>query len=117
MGTPLRIESTMEGEETAVLSLIGEVDVANAGQVKEAALKLVSDGAKRLVVNLNGTEYMDSSGLGILVGLLKRLKESGGQMALAAARPRVKRLFEITGLTQVFALCEDVAAALKEVRG
>ena len=117
MSTPLRINSRMEGDNAAVVSLAGEVDVANASQVREAALKLISGGATRLIVDLSDTEYMDSSGLGTLVGLLKRLKESGGEMAIASAQPRVKRLFDITGLTQVFRLCDDVAAALKEVRG
>jgi len=115
MTTPLKIESRIESRDTAVLGLAGEVDVANVAQVREAALELLARGVKRLVVDLSATEYMDSSGLGTLVGLLKRLKETGGEIAIAGARPRVRRLFEITGLKQVFALHDDVAAALKEV--
>jgi anti-sigma B factor antagonist len=84
--------------------------------VRDAALRLISDGAKNLVVDLSETEYMDSSGLGTLVGLLKRVREGGGEMPIAAARPRVKRLFEVTGLTQVFKLYEDATAALEEMR-
>jgi len=117
MAMPLKIDARTEGEETAVLSLTGEVDVANAGQVRNSALKLMSTGIKHLVVDLNATEYMDSTGLGTLVGLLKRMKESGGEVVIAVAQPRVKRLFEITGLTQVFRIYDDVDAALKEVRG
>jgi len=117
MTTPLKIGARTEGDAIAVLSLTGEVDVANAAQVRDAALKLVGDGAKRLIVDLTGTEYMDSTALGTLVGLLKRLKESGGEVIIAAAQPRVKRLFDITGLAQVFRIYEDVSAALKEVRG
>jgi len=117
MAMPLKIDARTEGEATAVLSLAGEVDVANAGQVRDAALTLMSGGTKHLVVDLNATEYMDSTGLGTLVGLLKRMKESGGDVVIAVARPRVRRLFEITGLTQVFRIYDDVAAALKEERG
>jgi len=117
MAMPLKIDARTEGEATAVLSLAGEVDVANAGQVRDAALTLMSGGTKHLVVDLNATEYMDSTGLGTLVGLLKRMKESGGDVVIAVARPRVRRLFEITGLTQVFRIYDDAAAALKEVRG
>lgn len=117
MTTPLKIDARTENSKTAVLSLVGEVDVANAGLVRESGLKLISDGARNLVMDLAGTEYMDSTGLGMLVGLLKRLKESGGEVLIAAAQPRVKRLFEITGLIQVFKIFDDVAAALKEVRG
>jgi len=117
MTTPLKIDAHTEDDDTAVLCLAGEVDVANAGHVRDAALKLMSDSVKHLIVDLNATEYMDSTGLGTLVGLLKRMKESGGEVLIAAAQPRVKRLFEITGLNQVFRIYEDVAAALKEVRG
>ncbi len=115
MSVQLKISTRFEGEDTAVIAVTGEMDVANAGQVKQAALKLISDGVRRLVIDLQGTEYMDSSGLGTLVGLLKRIKEAGGEMPIAAAQPRVKRLFEITGLTQVFQLYDDVRTALEEV--
>jgi anti-sigma B factor antagonist len=115
MTTPLKIGARTEGD-SAVLSLTGEVDVANAAQVRDAALKLVEGGPKHLVVDLGGTDYMDSTGLGMLVGLLKRLKEHGGDVVIAAAQPRVKRLFDITGLAQVFRIYDDVSAALKEAR-
>jgi anti-sigma B factor antagonist len=117
MATSLRIGARTEGSDIAILSLTGEVEVANAAQVRDAALKLVSGGSKYLVVDLSGVEYMDSTGLGTLVGLHKRLRESGGQVLIAGAQPRVKRIFDITGLTQVFRMHEDVSAALKEVRG
>jgi anti-sigma B factor antagonist len=117
MATPLEITSRVEGDQTALLSLAGELDVSNVAEAREAARKLLDDGSSRLVVDLAQVTYTDSSGLGMLVGLLKRLRESGGAMAIAAPVPRVRRVFEITGLTQIFTLCDDVAAALKEVRG
>ena len=116
MTTPLKIDSRTEAGDTAVLSLAGEVDVANVAQVREAALKLLAGGAKRLVVDLSATEYLDSSGLGMLVGLLKRIREMGGKMAVAGARDRVMRVLEVTRLKEIFALFGDAAAALKEVR-
>lgn len=115
MDTQLEIASRMVGAETGVLSLSGEVDVSNVQQVREAALKLLERGAKNLVFDLAATEYMDSSALGALVGLLKKLKELGGTLAIAAAQPPVERLFVITGLNQVFPLCDAVEGALKEV--
>ena len=100
-----------------MLALSGEVDVSNTPQVREAGLKLLSDGARKLVVDLSGIEYMDSAGLGTLVGLQKRLREVGGAMVIAGPQPRVRRLFDITGLDQIFAVCEDVSTAIKEVGG
>lgn len=117
MATPLRIESRLAGEGSAVLALAGEVDVSNTPQVREAGIKLLADGATRLVVDLSRAEYMDSAGLGTLVGMLKRVKEAGGAMAIAGPQPRVRRLFEITGLDQIFAIYDDLGTAMKEVGG
>jgi anti-sigma B factor antagonist len=116
MTTPLKIDSRTEGDDIAILSLTGEVDVANAAQVRDAALQLIERGATRLIVDLSQTEYMDSTALGTLVGLLKRLKESDGQLVIAAPQPRVRRLFTITGLDRIFPLRGDLEAALQEVR-
>lgn len=115
MATLLKIASSLQDEGSAVLALTGEVDVSNTPQVREAGLKLLADGAKKLVVDLSATDYMDSAGLGTLVGLLKRLKEAGGAMAIAGPQPRVNRLFQITGLNQIFSIYEDVGTAIKEV--
>lgn len=115
MDTQLEIASRSVGAETGVLSLSGEVDVSNVQRVREAAVELLEGGAKNLVVDLAKTEYMDSSGLGVVVGLLKKVKELGGTLAIAAAQPRVKRVFEVTGLNQVFPVRDDVEGALKEV--
>jgi anti-sigma B factor antagonist len=115
MDNALQISSRVEGEDSVVLSLQGEVDVSNSELVKNAALAALAQGAKRLVIDLSGTEYMDSAGLGILVGLLKRVKESDLVMAVAGAKPQVKRVFEITRLNRVFTMHDDVTSALKEV--
>ena len=115
MASSLTIEARLENRETAVVSLVGEVDIANTQEVKNAALKLMSQGARHLVVDLSRTQYLDSAGLGMLVGLLKRVKERGGKMAVAGVKERVKYVIEITHLDLVLTLCEDVATALKEV--
>ena len=115
MENPLRIESCQADEHSAVLSLQGEVDVANGHEVREAALSLLGSGVKTLVVDLSKTQYLDSAGLGILVGLLKRARESERRIVIVGAQPQVKRIFEITRLNQVFSMREDVASALQEV--
>ena len=115
MGNALQISSRREGNDSAVLSLQGEVDVSNSDLVKNAAVSLLADNVQRLVIDLSGTEYLDSAGLGILVGLLKRVNESARSLVIAGARPQVKRVFEITRLNGVFTMCDDVASALQEV--
>ena len=115
MTNSLHIDSRITGSDSAVLSLQGEVDVANSDEFKRAALALLEGGVKRLVVDLSRTEYIDSAGLGILVGLLKRTNESHLELIVAGAQPRVQRVFEITGLNRVFAMRADVNAAVQEV--
>lgn len=114
MGNSLQISSRREGNDSAVLSLEGEVDVSNSESVKDAAVALLADNVKRLVVDLSATHYLDSAGLGILVGLLKRANESNLSLVIAGARPQVRRVFEITRLNQVFTMRDDVASALQE---
>ncbi len=115
MANALQIESRREGADSGVLSLRGEVDVANSQQVRDAALALIGTGIKRLVIDLSSTDYLDSAGLGILVGLLKRARESDLTLVVAGAQPRVQRLFDITKLNQVFTMRQDVTSALQEV--
>ncbi len=115
MTNSLHIDSRKVGEDSVVLSLQGEVDVANSEQMKNAALSVLASGVKRLVVDLTRTEYIDSAGLGILVGLLKRASEANLELIVAGAQPRVQRVFEITGLNRVFSMQADVASALPEV--
>jgi len=115
MGNSLQISSRREGNDSAVLSLQGEVDVSNSELVRNEANSLLADDIKRLVVDLSATEYLDSAGLGVLVGLLKRVSESDLTLIIAGARPQVRRVFEITKLNRVFTMRDDVASALREV--
>jgi anti-sigma B factor antagonist len=116
MATPLKIGSRIEEGGIAVLTLSGEVDVSNSGLVREAALKLISSGENKLIVDLAGIEYMDSTGLGTMVGLHKRLREKEGEFILAGSQPQVRRLFDITGLVRVLKMSDDLAAALEEAK-
>lgn len=106
----LGIDVTDRGD-WAVLSVTGEIDVATAPQLREELVELVADGRNRIVVDLSGVDFLDSTGLGVLVGGLKRVRTHDGELSLACAQPRVRRVFEITGLTQVFPIHETVDAA------
>ncbi len=115
MESPLKIESRMEGGNVGVLSLAGEIDIATKDRVREAAEGLIAEGARNLLVDLAGVEYMDSSGLGVLKGLRSHLVESGGQVGIVSPRTFIKKLFERAGLDQVFPMYEELGAALEEV--
>jgi anti-sigma B factor antagonist len=85
-----------------VLDLDGEVDVYTAPQLRAAIMEEVDRGTRHLLVNLKRVGYMDSTGLGILIGGVKRLRESGGALLLIGPTPRIARIFEITGLNTIF---------------
>jgi anti-sigma B factor antagonist len=98
--------------EIGVVDLLGEVDVYTTPRAKETMLALLEQGVVRIVVNLAQTEYLDSTALGALVGVLKRARERGGEVRLAGPSARLLRLLEITGLIQVFPVDEDEAHAI-----
>jgi len=95
----------------AVLEVAGEIDVYTAPQLRERLIALVEGGATQVVVDLGRVEFLDSTGLGVLVGALKRLRVVGGELLLVCAQERLLKIFRITGLDRVFALHDSVADA------
>lgn len=94
-----------------VLSVRGEVDVYTAPRLRERLIELVSQGSHQVVVDLEGVDFLDSTGLGVLVGGLKRLRSHDGDMILVCTQPRILKVFEITGLTKVFSIHDSVESA------
>jgi anti-sigma B factor antagonist len=98
-----------------IVEVAGEIDVHSAPQLHQALSEAVAAGVLCLVVDLEAVEFMDSSGLGVLVGALKRTRSQGGSLHLVCSRQPILKLFRVTGLTEVFpihaTLAEAVAAA------
>src|SRR5580658_6532165 len=85
-----------------VLAVKGEVDVYSAPRLREKLVELVSQGKHQIIVDLDGVDFLDSTGLGVLVGGLKRVRSHDGDLGLVCNQPRILKVFEITGLTKVF---------------
>jgi anti-sigma B factor antagonist len=96
----------------AVIAVTGEVDVASAPRLREQIVSVVSDGAPRIVCDLDGVEFLDSTGLGVLVGALKRCRTHGSELVLVCNQSSILKVFEITGLLQVFEIHKTVEAAV-----
>jgi anti-sigma B factor antagonist len=109
---PFRQESIAAGSDCAVLRITGEVDVYTAPQVRERVIQLVNSGVRHIITDLRGVDFLDSTGLGALVGSLKRLRAHDGSFKLAASAGRPLRIFQITGLTRAFALHPSVLDAM-----
>ena len=109
----LGLDVTERGRWT-VLTVVGEVDVATAPRLRERLLQLVSHGNHHLVVDLDGVDFLDSTGLGVLVGALKRVRTNDGELTLVCTQPRLLKVFDITGLDRVFTLYDSVDFAVAE---
>jgi len=107
----LRLDVT-ERDDWAVLAVGGEVDVATAPRLREQLIGLVNQGSHRIVVDLTAVDFLDSTGLGVLVGGLKRVRAHDGSLRLVCTQERILKIFRITGLTKVFPIHSSVDEAV-----
>lgn len=97
----LDIQSETDGK-ICVITLDGEVDVYTAPRLKEALIEQIESGCVNVLVNMEDVGFIDSSGLGVLVGGLRRAKERSGTIRLVCTRENILKVFRITGLDKVF---------------
>ena len=114
MEMDLQIEIRRNGEY-AILDLVGEVDAYTAGRFREIMLSVIEEGHKDVIVSMQKVEYIDSSGLGALVGGLKRVSEKNGKIVIVCDNQQVKKVFEITGLEKVFQIFAEEHEAIAAV--
>lgn len=99
-----------------VVALKGRLVMADVPQVRQRLLATVERGNGKLVLDLGGVEFMDSSGLSVLVSVLKATRLRNGELVLLHLNPTVRSLIELTRLHRVFAIFDDEAAALARLR-
>jgi anti-sigma B factor antagonist len=95
-----------------IVEVEGEIDVYTAPRLRELLIELVTEGHYRLVVNMEKVEFLDSTGLGVLVGGLKRVRAHDGSLDLVCTQERILKIFRITGLTKVFEISSAVGEAI-----
>ena len=95
-----------------VVAVSGEIDIASAPKLREKLVELASQGAQQVVVDLQEVDFLDSTGLGVLIGGMKRLRGMDGDLTLVCTQPRTLKVFEITGLNRAFTIHESVDAAV-----
>ncbi len=96
----------------SVVSVAGEVDVATAPTLRSRLEVAIDRGMPLLVVDLLAVTFIDSTGLGVLIGASKRVDADEGTMRLVVAEPRILKLFEITGLMDVFSIVPSLEEAV-----
>ena len=108
---PFHLESITAGADCAVLRVAGEVDVYTAPQLRERVIGLLAGGVRHIVADLREVDFLDSTGLGALVGSLRRLRQQDGSLKLVTSGAILK-IFGLTGLWHAFALCPSVPDAI-----
>lgn len=100
-----------------LVSLSGEIDVGSVGRLRPALRDLVVDGSANLLLDLSGVAFMDSAGLGVLVGIQKQVRIFRGSLTVVAPSRSVRRIFELTSLDKVFRSCDTLEEALAHGHG
>ena len=100
-----------------VVDVEGEIDISTAPRLRELLIDLVSKGNYQIVVNLEKVGFLDSTGLGVLVGGLKRVRAHDGSLDLVCTQERILKIFKITGLTKVFGIHQTVDQAIAAMKG
>lgn len=114
--TMFAISQREHDAHTSVISVEGELDLSTAPRLKWMLVDSLDTGGTRLVVDLSLVSFMDSTALGVLVGVARRL-ESGTRLAVVCARPNVLKIFEFAGLDEAFAIFSTLDDALDYTRG
>lgn len=104
-------------ESTQVIEVQGEIDVYTSPRVKDTINNLIDQGVFSLIISLESVRYIDSTGLGVLIGALKKVREHDGHIVLVCNNPHIRKIFSITGLVkifEIFATIDEAAKALVE---
>ena len=109
----LSLETRQEDGRT-IIEVGGEIDVYTAPRLRDKITELVSAGSYDLVIDMEKVDFLDSTGLGVLVGGLKKVRAHNGSMRLICNQERLLKIFRITGLAKVFAIHGSQAEALAE---
>ena len=103
--------STREVGGRTVVAVGGEIDVYTAPRLRDTITELVANGSYDLIIDMEQVEFLDSTGLGVLVGGLKKVRAHDGSLQLVCNQDRLLKIFRITGLAKVFTIHESADAA------
>lgn len=117
VGNGFEASASPAGDGVVRVTVVGDADLATAPELKAALLGAIEGGARRLLVDLSQTTFIDSTALGVLMGGVKRLAPSGGEVAIVCRDASIRKIFEITLLDRIFAIFDDVDAGIDHLTG
>lgn len=103
-----------EVQGISVIELEGEVDLSTSPLFKETVYRLIDSGKRDVVIELDGLDFMDSTGLGVLVAVLKKMSMEGGRLRLVCSKRSILKVFNITGLDKVFSIYDNLQRCLDD---
>jgi anti-sigma B factor antagonist len=109
--------SSSEQDGVTIVHVAGEIDVYTAPLLREVLDKQIAEGRTDLVVDLEKVTFMDSTGLGVLVGRLKLVRGQNGSLRIVSAEERILKVFSITGLDKVFHIHPSIDEATAAAQG
>jgi anti-sigma B factor antagonist len=92
----------------------GDLDGYTAPKLRDCLRRLMADGQYHIILDLTKVGFLDSTGLGVLVGGLRKVREHNGQLALVYNHERLNKMFQVTGLVKVFPIYSTVDEALQD---
>lgn len=110
----MSFSSAREGD-ALVISVEGQLIVANRQELKQQVMDSLTDGDRRFVIDFSETGYIDSSGLGVLVSVSKKIREMGGALRLSGLNEDLRVLFELTKLDTLFDISDTKDEALRSL--
>jgi len=103
----LNVSSRFHDDHT-IVTICGEIDLYTAPRLHSELAGLLDEGMPpRVVIDMSGVEFCDSTGMNVLLSCLRRARERGGELEIAAPRPAVRKILQVTGLDSVFTLVEN----------
>jgi anti-sigma B factor antagonist len=99
-------------DDITIVDVEGQLIVGNRQELKQKVLEELEGGARKFMIDFSNTGYIDSSGLGVLVSLSKKIREQGGELRLANLNEDLRTLFELTKLDTLFHIAADRQEAL-----
>jgi anti-sigma B factor antagonist len=104
--------TTRDAGGKTIVAVGGEIDVYTAPKLRDKITELVADGVYDIVIDMEEVEFLDSTGLGVLVGGLKKVRAHDGSLQLVCTQDRLLKIFRITGLAKVFVIHDSADSAL-----
>jgi anti-sigma B factor antagonist len=112
----MKVNTKLVGD-ICVVEIEGEIDAEHSPQLKRSLAKAQEEKAKNFILDINKVSFLDSTGLGVMISLMRNLKEKGGELRLVGLQDEVRSIFEITRLYKVFHINSTVEDAIRDIHG